>query len=103
MAQVSKHGRAFSAAAIDARAESPNVPDFDDEIFISYAHLDNEPPGAKGDEGWISNLHRALEYRVGQVRGAKPRIWRDPKLQGNDVFGQELIDRIVRQRCSFPF
>jgi hypothetical protein len=75
------------------RAESPNVPDFDNEIFISYAHLDNEP-NAKGDDGWISNLHHALEIRVAQLRGAKPRIWRDPKLQGNDVFGQELIARL---------
>lgn len=68
---------------------------FENEIFISYAHLDNEPL-RKGDDGWISNLHRALEVRVAQLRGEKPKIWRDPKLQGNDVFADELVARLAK-------
>jgi len=68
---------------------------FENEIFISYAHLDNEPL-RKGDDGWISNLHRALEVRVAQLRGEKPKIWRDPKLQGNDVFAEELVARLAK-------
>ena len=67
---------------------------FENEIFISYAHLDNEPL-VRGDDGWISNFHRALEIRVAQLWGEKPKIWRDPKLQGNDVLAEELVARLA--------
>lgn len=70
-------------------------PDLADEIFISYAHVDNESP-KKGLDGWITRFHQALEVRVAQVRGQKPRIFRDPKLQGNDVFADLLVDRIQK-------
>lgn len=60
-----------------------------DEIFISYAHIDNESPKPELD-GWITRFHRALEIRVGQVRGERPKIFRDPKLTGNDVFADVL-------------
>lgn len=65
-------------------------PDFLNDIFISYAHLDNETPD-KSHEGWISWFHRCLEFRVAQLYGARPKIWRDPKLQGNDVFDKEIV------------
>jgi hypothetical protein len=66
---------------------------FEADIFISYAHLDDEPL-TPGQQGWISNFHRALELRVAQIRGEKPRIWRDPELQGNTVFPSELVVRV---------
>ena len=65
---------------------------FDKDIFISYAHLDNEPL-SEGQEGWVSDFHKSLEIQVGQLMGAKPRIWRDPKLQGNDFFGDEIVEQ----------
>ena len=52
------------------------APDAIDEIFISYAHVDNESP-KKGLDGWITRFHHALEVRVAQVRGQKPKIFRD--------------------------
>ena len=58
---------------------------FDGDAFISYAHLDNQEL-IEGRKGWVANLHRALEIRVGQLLGKQPHIWRDPKLQGNDFF-----------------
>lgn len=67
---------------------------WENDIFISYAHIDNVPL-EEGQQGWVSNLHRALEIRVAQIRGEKPRIWRDPKLQGNDIFGDELLTRLA--------
>jgi hypothetical protein len=63
------------------------------DIFISYAHLDNEP-ALKGQEGWISSFHHALEVRVGQLLGRPPRIWRDPKLDGNDVFSDAIVEQL---------
>jgi hypothetical protein len=66
---------------------------FDADAFISYAHLDNQEL-VEGRKGWVANLHRALEIRVGQLLGKTPQIWRDPKLQGNDDFPEALAERL---------
>src|SRR5580658_555825 len=68
---------------------------FDADAFISYAHLDNVEL-IEGHKGWVANLHRALEVRVGQLLGKQPHIWRDPKLQGNDLFADALVGRLRR-------
>ncbi len=65
---------------------------FDTDVFISYAHLDNQPLTASA-QGWVSEFHEALSKRLGEVLGKPPRIWRDPKLQGNDVFADEITQR----------
>ena len=65
---------------------------FQNDVFISYAHLDNQPLTA-GSQGWVSDFHEALCKRLGEVWGRAPRVWRDPKLQGNDVFASELEGR----------
>jgi hypothetical protein len=66
---------------------------FEGDAFISYAHLDNVEL-IEGNKGWVTNLHRALEVRVAQLLGKPPHIWRDPKLSGNDVFEETLIERL---------
>jgi predicted CoA-binding protein len=68
--------------------------DFESDAFISYAHLDNVEL-IKGHKGWVTNLHRALEVRVAQLLGKQPQIWRDPKLKGNDNFGQTLVEKLA--------
>jgi hypothetical protein len=68
---------------------------FEGDAFISYAHLDNVEL-VEGHKGWVANLHRALEIRVAQLLGKPPRIWRDPKLQGNDLFAETLVERLRR-------
>jgi hypothetical protein len=63
------------------------------------ARLASHEPGEGGPEdyrnegvGWI------LRRLVGPIpfRGEKPKIWRDPKLQGNDVFAEELLARLAK-------
>ena len=66
---------------------------FNDDVFISYAHIDNLQP-LQGKEGWISSFHQAVEIRVAQLLGARPKFWRDPKLQGNDEFPETLVDKL---------
>jgi hypothetical protein len=66
---------------------------FEGDAFISYAHLDNVEL-VEGRKGWVANLHRALEVRVGQLLGKAPHIWRDPKLSGNDLFADTLVDKL---------
>jgi len=67
---------------------------FEKDIFISYAHIDNQSM-IDGDKGWITEFHRSLEIRLSQLLGQKPIIWRDEKLQGNDVFGDEIVDQFA--------
>jgi TIR domain-containing protein len=68
---------------------------FEEDAFISYAHLDNVEL-VEGRKGWVANLHRALEVRVAQLLGKPPHIWRDPKLSGNDMFAETLVDHLKR-------
>ncbi|HUK36008.1 MAG TPA: TIR domain-containing protein [Vicinamibacterales bacterium] len=67
--------------------------DFDLDVFVSYAHLDD---AVLGDEkkGWVGKLHETLEWRLAQLLGKPARIWRDPKLHGNDVFADALVERV---------
>ncbi len=65
----------------------------ENDIFISYAHLDNESP-IEGRGGWVTTFHRALEVRVGQLLGRKPRIFRDLKLDRAKPFPEELEQRL---------
>lgn len=67
--------------------------EFENDIFVSYAHIDDQAL-IEGQKGWISSFHRALEIRLGQLLGHQPRIWRDPKLQGNDIFADRLVERL---------
>ena len=61
------------------------------DIFISYAHVDNEAL-TEGQKGWISQFHRTLEIRLRQLLGDNPRIWRDMKLSGTDIFDEKIIN-----------
>jgi hypothetical protein len=74
---------------------------FETDAFISYAHLDNAEL-IEGRKGWVANLHRALEVRVGQLLGKEPHIWRDPKLSGNDFFAETLVERLNRVAALVP-
>lgn len=66
---------------------------FEGDAFISYAHLDNVEL-IEGGKGWVTNLHRALEVRVAQLLGKPSHIWRDPKLDGNDILEDALVKRL---------
>lgn len=69
------------------------IPRYTDDIFISYAHIDNQPL-AEGLKGWVESLHERLKIRLGQLLGEEATIWRDQKLQGNDVFADTLVEKI---------
>jgi hypothetical protein len=81
-------------SAADARAQTA-LDYFDHDVFVSYANIDNATL-EEGRPGWVANLQRALNVRMGQLLGKQPRIWYDPKLHGNDVFADSLIDRLPK-------
>jgi hypothetical protein len=74
---------------------------YEHDFLISYAHIDDQSL-VDGEKGWVSTLHRLLEIRVGQLRGQVPKIWRDPKLQGNDYFADTILERLPRTAALVP-
>jgi hypothetical protein len=54
------------------------------DIFISYAHIDNEPFGEERAR-WVTEFAENLGKRLGMVAGDRPDVWRDPRLRGNDT------------------
>lgn len=67
---------------------------FETHLFISYAHVDNKPTA--DDEGWITRFHKSLESYLSTNLGKDASIWRDDKLQGNDIFGDEIIKQFLK-------
>ena len=75
---------------------------FDHHAFISYAHIDNEPL-TPGQKGWVAQFHATLQRMLSQRLGEKARIWRDDKLEGNDMFAQEITEalkQVAAERVS---
>ena len=68
---------------------------FAKHLFISYAHIDNQPLTAE-QQGWITRFHASLEALLSMRMGGKAEIWRDDKLQGNDVFADEIVDQFAQ-------
>lgn len=68
----------------------------DIDVFISYTHRDNKPIGNenKDSDGWISKFHYYLKKRLGELLGREPVIWRDFKLQGNDLLDEEIVAKL---------
>lgn len=72
---------------------------YSNDVFISYSHIDNLPLSEE-QLGWITRFHNTLSVFLSQRLGAKARIWRDQKLQGNDIFDAE-ITRQFRDTALF--
>ena len=68
------------------------MPLFNIDLFISYAHIDNQPLSVD-ESGWITRLHESLDTLLSMRLGKNVRIWRDDKLQGNDHFAQEIVEQ----------
>ena len=69
--------------------------EFEGDIFISYARYDDEQL-KKGEDGWVSHLHRALETLLRRRLGANPQIWRDVGLAGNEFLWDKLANQISK-------
>jgi len=68
------------------------VPDYDHDVFVSYAHLDDQ-----GESAWVTNLVRHLDTEVRQRLGTKDlRIWIDHSLDGNRPLTPEIMQAIRR-------
>jgi hypothetical protein len=63
---------------------------YEQNLFISYAHLDDQPL-MPGEKGWVTRFHATLKALLSMRMGREAKIWRDEKLQGNDVFSNEIV------------
>jgi hypothetical protein len=64
------------------------------DIFISYTHNDNLPPG-EGQKGWVELFHRSLLALIKQIYEKDAHIWRDPKTHGNDIIKDDVREKIT--------
>ena len=69
--------------------------EFQRNVFISYAHIDNVPLSEQ-QLGWITRFHNTLMAMLSMRMGRKAEIWRDSKLNGNDIFADEIIQQFPR-------
>src|SRR5215471_17810261 len=66
------------------------VPGFEEDIFVSYGHIDNQ-----GTLPWVERLCESLRVRLEELLGTSDvRIWRDVKLDGLDRFDEEIHRKI---------
>lgn len=68
---------------------------FKKDLFISYAHIDNQPLTPE-QKGWISRFHATRQGFLNSRLGQEAKIWRDDKLQGNGVFADESVDQFSK-------
>ena len=64
----------------------PYVRGFTNDIFISFAHVDNL-------DGWVEEFQNQLRNRLLQI-GADVAVWRDSKLRGTDIFSDEIFTQL---------
>jgi hypothetical protein len=76
------------------------VSGYEQDIFISYAHVDDEPFDAVGPDkslGWVATLVRHLENHLAQEIGRREAftLWKDKyNLQGNDKLTTEIATKL---------
>jgi hypothetical protein len=64
----------------------------ENDIFVSYAHVDNKP--FDNPQGWVDSFVKRLSLRLEQLIGKEPAVWRDTRLQGNEYFSGSIGDGI---------
>lgn len=77
----------------DGEATEVSTNHFDNDVFISYAHIDNCSL-VEGEPGWITQLRKMLQVRLTQLRGKRARVWLDPELRKSENFHEA-----IRQAC----
>jgi len=68
---------------------------FDEDVFISYAHNDDDIYGQES-LGWVTRLHQDLAQRVRTYLGSESQFWRDNEVRNNDVFTNKILTRLVK-------
>lgn len=71
------------------------------DVFISYTHVDNEPPTFNEKlRGWITVFHDELQRRLRMRLRRDVTIWRDPVLRANEDW-DDVIEPQLRETKVF--
>ena len=76
---------------------STALPNYSYDVFISYAHLDNQPL-VSGEKGWVTKLHEVLDIRLSMLIGKKAKIWRDKRIRKNELFDNTIANAVGSAR-----
>lgn len=69
------------------------VPNYQHDLFVSYARVDNLPvPGA--ERGWVSNLVSHIETKLAQKLGRSDAfdLWMDYEISGHEPLTPQILD-----------
>jgi hypothetical protein len=69
------------------------VTGYDNDVFISYGHIDNQPFGDPGG-GWVDIFHEHLQNFVNVHMGRRTKVWRDKRLTGAEIFSDEIEQQL---------
>lgn len=69
------------------------LPGFEYDLLVSYAHVDNL---SATEQPWVEQFHKELEIALAQRIGrlGVVKIWRDKRLEGDQLFDQTIKDAI---------
>ena len=73
------------------------VPGYDHDIFVSYAHVDNQTlPGVKN--GWVTTLVEGLRIELSRKLGRSQdlSLWMDHQLAGNVRITPEIMGNLQK-------
>jgi hypothetical protein len=70
------------------------------DVFISYAHRDNQPLlQTDSEKGWVSSFDEILNNFLTRELGRTARIWRDRNNQPGDYFGDKIRENLLRSKA----
>jgi TIR domain len=69
--------------------------DFEEDVFISYAHFDDDQYGDE-PRGWVAQLHEDLDKCVPVHLGAKASLWRDCQIRDYEDFERKILRRLPK-------
>jgi hypothetical protein len=72
-------------------------PDYDFDIFVSYAHVDDQPlPPSR--EGWVTTFTACVKTRLAQKLGRNDayQLWMDHELRGGQPITPHILDKVQR-------
>jgi TIR domain len=68
-------------------------PEFEYDVFISYAHNDDQPVLG---EKWVTELDNELRTLVLEYLGQEPAFWRDPDIRNNEDYREKIAARLAK-------
>jgi nucleotide-binding universal stress UspA family protein len=73
------------------------VPGYEHDVFVSYSHVDNQPPGGYA-KGWVTEFLDELNRRVCRYLGRvnATSIWMDVRMNLNDSLRDQIQTKLDR-------